>query len=150
METSVQTRTAQVTTETVETYDIPVAAIQGNNESKGKFVQFVANKDNVQYQIWMNNQKLAKFDIKPGSVIKFEASSVALANAYDNVAKADMLDENGETYPAPLVDGYYDAETGEFITYQYKRGMLDISAKVVAVDNSKARPSVPKKSFNPL
>ena len=149
MKASTATKTAEVTTQTVETYPLTVAKISNGNGGKGRFVQFVANKDNVQWQVWMNDIKIAKLGIAPGSVISFEATSIARANAYDSVAKVEMLNEEGETYPAELQLGYTD-ETGEYVKYVSPLGMLDIGAKVVDIDNSNAKKIVPKKSFNPL
>ena len=149
MKASTATKTAEVTTQTVETYPMHVAKISNGNGGKGRFVQFVANKDNVQWQVWMNNIKIAKLGIAPGSVILFEATSISRANAYDSVTETEMLDENGETFAAPLVDGW-TTEDGEFIKYPSMLGTLDIGAKVVDIDNSNAKTVVPKKSFNPL
>ena len=149
MKASTATKPAEVNTQTVETYPMEVAKIGNDNGGKGRFVQFVANKKNVQYQVWMNNIKINKLGIAPGSVIFFEATSIARANAYDSVNKVEMLNEAGETYPAELQEGY-TSEDGEYVKYASPLGMLDIGAKVVNIDNSNAKAVVPKKSFNPL
>ena len=124
---------------------IQVASVEGADEAKGKFVRFVANSKNIQFQVWLRNATIAKWNIQPKSILAIDPSTIAIASWYDPSTKTLKLDADGNEQPSPIVYEY----TSEGVTYQYAygRGMLDMGLKVTGCDNSEVRKVV---AFNPL
>ena len=124
---------------------LQVASVEGSDEAKGKFVRFVANSKNIQFQVWLRNATIAKWNIQPKSILAIDPSTIALASWYDPSTKTLKLDADGNEQPSPIVYEY----TSEGVTYQYAygRGMLDMGLKVTGCDNSEVRKVT---AFNPL
>jgi hypothetical protein len=61
-----------------------------------------------------------------------------------------MLNEEGKTYPAPVVHSWINAE-GEEVVYPYGKGTLDIKIKIV---KNKTNPNIgeaqAKTAFDPF
>ena len=152
MTTSTKTKSAKATAttdNTPETVTLTVASVD-NGAKNGKFVRFVANQRNIQWQVYMTDAKVMAHKINEGSRLTVVASSIKIANAYDTVNKRDMLDDKGMTYPASVVYGWVNAE-GELVEYAYGKGTLDIGIKIVKnetnpnIGEAQARPA-----FDPL
>jgi len=124
---------------------IQVASVEGSDEAKGKFVRFVANSKNIQFQVWLRNATITKWNIQPKSILAIDPSTIAIASWYDPSTKTLKLDADGNEQPSPIVYSY----TAEGVEYQYPygRGMLDMGLKVTGCDNSEVRKVV---AFNPL
>jgi len=152
MTTSTKTKTAKAPATTVttpETVTLTVASVD-NGAKNGKFVRFVANQRNIQWQVYMTDAKVMAHKINEGSKLTVVASSIKIADAYDTVNKRPMLDENGRTFPSPVVYGWVNAE-GETVEYAYGKGTLDIGIKIVKNEtNPNIGEAQAKAAFDPL
>ena len=156
MTTSTKTKSAKATATTDITNDeatYTVAKVT-DGPKMGKFVQFVAmggeGKPKIQWQVYMTDAKVMAHKINEGSKLTVLASSIKVADAYDTVNKRPMLDENGNTMPAPVVYGWVNAE-GETVEYAYGKGTLDIGIKIVKNEtNPNIGEAQAKAAFDPL
>ena len=152
MTTSTKTKSekAPATTDTTpKTVTLTVAAVD-NGAKNGKFVRFVANKRNIQWQVYMTDAKVMAHKINEGSKLTVLASSIKIADAYDSVNQCPKLDENGNTFPAPVVYGWVNAEK-EMVEYEYGKGTLDIGIKIVKNEpNPNIGEAQAKAAFDPL
>jgi hypothetical protein len=152
MTTSTQTKSAKAAASTVttpETVTLTVASVDPGAKN-GKFVRFVANKRNIQWQVYMTDAKVMAHKINEGSKLTVLASSIKVADAYDTVNKCAKLDENGMTMPAPVVYGWVNAE-GETVEYAYGKGTLDIGIKIVKNEtNPNIGEAQARGAFDPL
>ena len=119
--------------------------MEGSENSKGKFVRFVANSKNIQCQVWLRNATLAKFNIQPKSILALDPATIAVASKYDSTTKSLVLDADGNEQPSTVVYSY----TADGVEYKYPYGRLtlDLGLKVTACDNSEVRKVT---AFNPL
>jgi len=152
MTTSTKTKTAKASATTVtspETVTLTVASVD-NGAKNGKFVRFVANKRNIQWQVYMTDIKVMTHKINEGSKLTVLASSIKIADAYDTVNKRPMLDKDGNTFPSPVVYGWVNAE-GETVEYAYGKGTLDIGIKIVKNEtNPNIGEAQARTAFDPL
>ena len=125
---------------------IQVASVEGSDEAKGKFVRFVANSKNIQFQVWLRNATIAKWNIQAKSILALDPSTIALASWYDPATKTLKLDADGNEQTSPIVYEYTGTD-GVTYKYPYGRGMLDMGLKVTGCDNSEVRKVI---AFNPL
>ena len=138
-----------VNNEVAETVTLTVASVD-NGAKNGKFVRFVANKRNIQWQVYMTDAKVMAHKINEGSKLTVLASSIKVADAYDTINKCPVLDENGMTVPAPVVYGWVNAE-GETVEYAYGKGTLDIGIKIVKNEtNPNIGEAQARAAFDPL
>ena len=132
-----------------ETVTLTVASVD-NGAKNGKFVRFVANQRNIQWQVYMTDAKVMAHKINEGSKLTVLASSIKIADAYDTVNKRPMLDKDGNTFPSPVVYGWVNAE-GETVEYAYGKGTLDIGIKIVKNEtNPNIGEAQAKSAFDPL
>ena len=121
-----------------------VASVEGSDEGKGKFVRFVANSKKIQYQVWVRNSLIQKLEIKTGSILAIDPTTVAVASNYQNGAL--VLDADGNETRSPIVYEY-TGKDGVTYKYSYARQALDMGIKILACDNSQVRKVTP---INPL
>ena len=152
MTTSTKTKSAKAvatTDNTPATTTLTVASVD-DGARNGKFVRFVANKRNIQWQVYMTDAKITAHKINEGSKLTVLSSSIKVADAYDTVNKRPMLDAEGKTMPAPVVYGWVNAE-GETVEYTYGKGTLDIGIKIVKNEtNPNIGEAQAKGAFDPL
>ena len=117
--------------------------MEGSEDSKGKFVRFVANSKGIQCQVWLRNSVIQKWEIKPKSKLALDPATIALASRYENGALVLDADKNEQV--SPVVYEY----TKDGVTFKYPHGRqtLDMGLKVTGCDNSGVRVL---KAFNPL
>ena len=142
-----KTKAKDPTTTTAEAQTVlTVQSVEGSETSKGKFVRFVANSQGVQWQVWLRNATIQKWNIQARSALTLDPATVAIASWYDPATKSLKLDAEGNEQQAPIV---YEYTGTDGVTYKYPfgRGMLDMSLTVTGCDNSGVKVL---KAFNPL
>ena len=155
MTTSTKTKSAKATATT----DIDPALVRVFTVSKlddgpknGKFVRFCATAElkNIEWQVYMTDAKIIAHKINEGSELTVWKDSIFIADAYDTVNKCPKLDENGLTFPSPVVYGWVNAE-GETVEYAYGKGTLDIGIKIVKNEtNPNIGEAQAKTAFDPF